>query len=227
MSNRVDELYYEHLGERFNNFISPYDVQQRAELIKKLLPKNSTDMSTLEIGCGTGGITQTLKPLVKNLVVSDISKTLAEKVGKKYSLLWRQADICNLDISDNQFDLVISSECIEHTPDPKKAILEMLRIVKPGGSLIFTSPNKLWYPLLKIALFLGIRKFQGNEIWLFPHDVLNFVKKNGADNLEVRGCHLFPWQIPLAKTLLPFFDRLDTFLHPIMINYGIRAIKRS
>jgi ubiquinone/menaquinone biosynthesis C-methylase UbiE len=43
---------------------------------------------------------------------------------------------------DNYFDLVVSSEVIEHVPNTKKALKEMIRVTKPGGNLIIIDKNK-------------------------------------------------------------------------------------
>ncbi|MDO8489726.1 MAG: SAM-dependent methyltransferase, partial [Candidatus Omnitrophota bacterium] len=47
-------------------------------------------------------------------------------------------------IPDNSFDLVISTEALEHTIYPESAIKEFYRILKPGGFLILSTPNYGW-----------------------------------------------------------------------------------
>ncbi len=42
--------------------------------------------------------------------------------------------------ADNQFDLIISEDVIEHVPNPAQAFREIRRILKPGGKHIFTIP---------------------------------------------------------------------------------------
>ena len=77
-------------------------------------------------------------------------------------------DACKMGIPNETYDLVISSECIEHTADPKKALSELARVLKPGGTIIVTSPNRLWYPVLWVSIVIKLRKFRGYERWLFP-----------------------------------------------------------
>jgi len=225
MGQRKSELYFEKIGEQFNAWMSPYDVQQRIQLIRQFLPASASEMSCLEVGCGTGVISEFLAPVVGRLTVSDTSAELAEAVGERLGTDWSRQDACNLGISDNAFDLVVSSECIEHTPDPRRALAEMARVVNKGGVLIVTSPNKLWYPALWISVAANVRKFSGNEIWLYPWEAARVLEENGLGEIRLRGCHLFPWQIPLAQRILPLFDRFGGVLYPAMINYGIRAIK--
>jgi 2-polyprenyl-3-methyl-5-hydroxy-6-metoxy-1,4-benzoquinol methylase len=93
--------------------------------------------------------------------------------------------------------VVISSECIEHVPFPERALCEMVRVLKPGGLIVVTTPNKLWYPVLWLSMITRIRKFAGREIWLFPSEAARMLESEGIKNVELDGCHLFPWQIPL------------------------------
>lgn len=46
-------------------------------------------------------------------------------------------------LPDDHFDWVFSSHLIEHLPDPKRAMREWLRVVKPGGHVCTIVPNTL------------------------------------------------------------------------------------
>jgi SAM-dependent methyltransferase len=50
------------------------------------------------------------------------------------------ADILKLPLKEEQFDLAILTEVVEHVPDPYGLIREIHRVLKPGGELIITSP---------------------------------------------------------------------------------------
>ena len=205
-------LYFEKIGGNFDKWMSDYDVYRRAELIRKHLGNRAIGKSCLEVGCGTGKISSAIVDVVGVLTVSDISEKLARQVGETMGVAWMQQDACSLNIPDNSFDVVISSECIEHVPDPAKALREMARVLKPGGLIVVTTPNKLWYPVLWLSMITGIRKFAGREIWMFPYSAARILKSEGIGDLGLDGCHLFPWQIPFAKRVLPFFDRAGKFL---------------
>lgn len=49
-------------------------------------------------------------------------------------------DMCNLALESASFDLVIHSDTLEHVPDPIRGLSECRRILKPGGTCIFTIP---------------------------------------------------------------------------------------
>jgi len=224
---RKSEYYFQELGDNFKKFESDYDVKQRKNLIKSLIPNDAPVNNLLEVGCGLGSISKSLVKLSKQLTVSDISGKMAMQVGKQLNCPWIQADACNLPLPDNMFDAVISSECVEHTKSPLSAVAEMARVLKPGGVLIITTPNRLWYPILIISQLMKVRNFEVNVIWVWPCQVTRFLRDNGFDLLSISGCHLFPWQIPGSKRVLPFFDRYGQFLYRIMINFGIVARKND
>lgn len=225
-SKNQRDLYFEQIGGNFDKWMSNYDVYRRALLIRKHLGNRARGKTCLEVGCGTGKISETVADIVGTFTVSDISEKLARKVGERLNVSWMQQDACALSIPDSSFDVVISSECIEHVPDPEKALREMVRVLKPGGVIVVTTPNKVWYPVLWLSMVTGIRKFAGREIWLYPHVAAKILESEGIKDVELDGCHLFPWQIPLAKRVLPLFDKVGSFLYPLMINFCITGTKR-
>lgn len=223
-----DSLYYEKIGENFNKFMSEYDVLQRTHLITdKLLANAKSDrsMAVLEIGCGTGKISQRLRQLTDRLTVNDISEKLTIDVAQQLDCQYLVGDCAHLLIDDESFDVVVSSECIEHTPNPYASLLEMKRVLRKGGQLVITTPNKIWYPVLILSQILKLRKYDGTENWTWPFKAKAWLACNGFKNVYFSGCHLFPWQIPLAKKVLPFFDQFGYSLYPVMINYGFSAVK--
>nr|WP_294937485.1 class I SAM-dependent methyltransferase [uncultured Flavobacterium sp.] len=54
-----------------------------------------------------------------------------------------KADICNLPFEDNSYDIIFCNHVLEHIPDDTKAMLELYRVLKPGGMGIFQIPQDL------------------------------------------------------------------------------------
>jgi SAM-dependent methyltransferase len=55
-----------------------------------------------------------------------------------------KGDALDLPYADGTFDCVIASEILEHVPEDDRAIAELIRVLKPGGSLAVTVPR--WLP---------------------------------------------------------------------------------
>jgi SAM-dependent methyltransferase len=93
----------------------------------------------------------------------------------------RHEDLQNLSFQDQTLDLVLSSDVMEHMPDPYRAHSEIFRALKPGGKHIFTVPYDPGSPtddcravlqgdevrLLKPALYHGdpVRPDEGVLVW--------------------------------------------------------------
>jgi ubiquinone/menaquinone biosynthesis C-methylase UbiE len=49
-------------------------------------------------------------------------------------------DITSMPVADASFDAVMCTEVLEHVPDPIAALRELARVLRPGGTMILTSP---------------------------------------------------------------------------------------
>lgn len=52
----------------------------------------------------------------------------------------RCEDVQQLTYADASFDLVTHTEVLEHVPDDARALAELLRVLRPGGTMLFTVP---------------------------------------------------------------------------------------
>ena len=227
---RDNRYYFEELGDDFEAFISDYDVTRRIELIfKRLIPRGRVEpgMSVLEVGCGTGRISKEIRKRPWKLTVNDISERLCRKVAGELDCQFLAGECEHLPCANGTYDMIISSECLEHTLDPWAALNGLKRALKVGGRLIVTTPNKMWYPVLIAAQAMNMRKFSGIEHWTWPASMRRWLRKNKFEHIYFDGCHLFPWQLPFAKSILPFLDPGGKFLYPLMINYGFSAQKMT
>ena len=80
-------------------------------------------------------------------------------------------DALALPYSDGTFDVVIASEILEHVPDDESAIAELVRVLRPGGSLAVTVPR--WLPE-KICWLLSdsYHANEGGHIRIYQADEL-------------------------------------------------------
>lgn len=99
----------------------------------------------LEVGCGNGGMTRLLSPVVTEIVAFDVSEPSLEQLRSLNlsNVTTIQGLLENLS-SERKFDQVLMSEVIEHLRDPLAAAKKAYELVSPGGKLIMTTPNGHW-----------------------------------------------------------------------------------
>ncbi len=135
------------------------------------------------------------------------------------------------EIATEQYDFLLSSNCLEHVANPIKALTEWRRIIKPGGALILILPNKEsnfdhCRPFTKFEHLLD--DFNGNvgeddlthldEI-LTLHDLpmdppagdLDSFRQRSLKNFENRTLHHHVFDVPLIEKTLDYvgFEILD------------------
>jgi SAM-dependent methyltransferase len=95
-------------------------------------------------------------------------------------------DALALPYSDGTFDVVIASEILEHVPDDRGAIAELVRVLRPGGSLAITVPR--WLPE-KICWMLSdtYHANEGGHIRIYQADELR--AKVEARGVRFTGSH--------------------------------------
>jgi len=122
------------------------------------------------------------------------------------------------------FDIVLSSECIEHTPDPSRGVEQMARLVKPGGLLSISTPNRLWWPVVKLATVARLRPFDGLENFSTWSGLRQTLAQEGLHVVREKGLHAFPFQFGFHR-LSRWIDDNAQPLRGGMINICILAHK--
>ena len=222
------ELCHDRLADRFGDLLSNYDTQRRLEtLIDDFLPaERLTGATVLDVGCGLGQFSERLQARGATVTATDIGARLLDLTRERVGCETIRADALDLSgvFGENRFDLVVSSECIEHTPDPREAIRQMAKVLKPGGWLSLSTPNRTWQPVVHLATKLRLRPFDGYERFLSWGQVRETLQSSGMILKRERGLHLFPFQVPLNRLSRWCDGRLQS-LRGGMINLCVLAEK--
>ncbi|MEL6900554.1 MAG: methyltransferase domain-containing protein [Cyanobacteria bacterium J06606_4] len=116
--------------------------------------------SVLDVGCGTGFITNELAKQVypSKVVGIDISQALLDECSKSdYSsrlvnqsnqcvdnLSFKEGNVYNIPFLPESFDIVYARLIFQHLAEPIKALESILRILKPGGMVCIVDVDKGW-----------------------------------------------------------------------------------
>jgi 2-polyprenyl-3-methyl-5-hydroxy-6-metoxy-1,4-benzoquinol methylase len=105
---------------------------------------------TLDAGCGTGYGLEILAEAgtvaLTGIDLSEEALVAAQVRAERSGAQLAQGDLQDLEFPDDSFDVVVCFETIEHLESPELGIAELRRVVRPGGTLLISSPNPDVYP---------------------------------------------------------------------------------
>ncbi len=168
-------LSFEEQSEFFSNKISSSDGRVRIllEEIAKLRPNN-----LLDAGSGKGRYLEHIQsnfPEVK-LFASDISTKVMAGINPQVKKI--QGTLTKIPFPSNTFDFVVVIEALEHSVNVSGALLEVNRVLKPGGTALLIDKN---------AWFLGRLQLPPWEQWFFPRLLKAKLKRAGFVVQVVNG----------------------------------------
>ena len=114
------------------------------EIDRLALTKSSP---VLDVGTSTGTNLRVLRDLAFRSVEGlDISDEAIRYCRDKGLGLVRRGDVCAMPFANASFDLVLSTDIIEHINDDRQALSEIRRVLRPGGHALITVPAfpSLW-----------------------------------------------------------------------------------
>ncbi len=143
-----------------------YLHRRRLEVLRKLIGPGRSE-SALDIGCGEGCLAIVG---VRNAVGIDVNRE--KGVG-----VYGSAE--NLPFRGHAFDLVFAGEILEHLESPLKAVTDWVRVLKPNGTIIISTPNG--------TLVKAVGGHPGHKGTYAPSEVRSVLNNIGLHVVSVTG----------------------------------------
>lgn len=208
---------------------SYYGFSLREYFILKRANLNS-GLSLLEIGPGLGLLAELTKGKIRKYCGVDISEKLINFLSLKYekskSISWICLDICKDDFFEEQFDLIVSADTLEHTGCSSRFFKFVSRHFADNGSAIIVFPNE------SEEKHHGVAWFEKKE------DLFSAIKEAGletAEFMEIKETfwhnmlRIFFWKLPKKlifkkRNIAQTFEQTDAFRLIESKGIGIKII---
>jgi len=178
--------YYEDLWERLPEDLTPPDLEVRRRFLQAEIRVGDR---ALDLGCGTGLFTALLEQAGATALGVEVAQAALQRARAQHpSLDFRLAPIDGpLPLPEHSVDVVWASEVIEHVADTARWLLEIRRVLVPGGRLLVTTPN---HGRLLIALG-GLERFAeplGDHLHLYTRrSLLAVLTEFGFQPVQIWG----------------------------------------
>ena len=183
------------IKQSFGNASQTYDrvadLQRNVgrDLLQNFLPENLTG-NVVDLGCGTGFLTQALLPHCADLIAVDLALPMLQTTREKlhHSVNYVCADAENLPFSTQSIDTLFSNVALQWCLPIDKALNEIHRVLKRNGALIFSTFGSETLHELKAA-WASVDDFTHvNEFYAMPQLQLALAQA-GFISIEIKKQH--------------------------------------
>lgn len=178
-------------------------LRRLERLFDRYVPKGAR---VLDAGCGRSLFTEIRPRWPFTIVAADVDHALLKSRRDDFpDVRWLAADAHPLPFREAAFDVLFAGELVEHLSDPKAALVDFARVLRPGGTLILTTPNRR---RLANRVDGSDRPYSPDHLSELSYDeVVELLGGTGFDIVHRSGLHLelmLNWLSPLPK-----LDRLQ------------------
>jgi SAM-dependent methyltransferase len=164
-------------------------------------------LRVLDAGCGFATTSGRIQQLGNEVTGIEESEVACEVAAKRLSRVVH-ADLLHADLGEEQFDVIMFADVLEHIPWPVGVLRSYLRWLAPGGSVIVSLPNVgLWS--VRFAHLFG--RWQYEETGVLDRTHLRFFTRRNARWL-LRECGLTPitttYNPGIVRPLVPYAKKL-------------------
>lgn len=178
---------------------------QHEELLLEFSGVNSDD-NVLDVACGPGIVACAFATRAKHVTGIDLTPAMLEQAKKRQqkfqleNLTWQVGDVLPLSFADDTFSLVITRYSFHHFLDPLSVCKEMLRVCKPGGTVMVVDATP---PPEKEVAYNFVEKLKDpSHVRALPAiEILALVKAAGLQEIKTER---YPFEVELEASLKVF-----------------------
>jgi len=119
---------------------------RRHEVVYQRLSARCTGSDVLEAGCGEGYGADLIAGVARRVIGLDYDETTVAHVRARYPRVdMRHGNLAALPLDDASVDVVVNFQVIEHLWDQPQFVAECLRVLRPSGLLMMSTPNRVTF----------------------------------------------------------------------------------
>jgi SAM-dependent methyltransferase len=161
---------------------------RRHEAVYVALRDRCAGAVVLEAGCGEGYGAGMLAEVAAGVLALDLDPVTAAHAARRYPRTGvARADLGALPVRDECCDVVVSLQVIEHLWEQERFLRECSRVLRPGGTLLLSTPNRLTFSPGRDT---PLNPFHTRE--LAAAELAGLVRAAGFADVEVHGLHHGP-----------------------------------
>ena len=181
-----EEMIAVHAEHRLVNTTNFRSVEKYVMYLIHIFPylqaaKLAANKTVLDLGCNNGYGSEILFNSAKKVVGVDVSERAVSAAKIRYKHLpidFQTIDGRRLPFENNEFEMVVSFQVIEHIVDQNLYLNELKRVLAPNGTVLFTTPNSLirLFPGMKPWNRFHVREFAPAELETFLESYFSAVR---------------------------------------------------
>lgn len=171
--------------------------RSRLENTLTLLPRLDSDSDVLDVGCLAGGIEKQITETGARITAIDISQKAIDDTKEFLSDSYCfnvEDDVWPPLLMKKRFDVIVASEIVEHLFDPRAFLIKLSSLLKPGGTMIVTTPNFMfWKNRLNMPEYFNYnrgRRLEGHIRFFTPTTAKGLFDDSGLNVMKEN--HLYP-----------------------------------
>lgn len=226
--------HYEKDALAFNYFATTHPVhdEENRRLHQQILQQIPAGAHTiLDVGCGGAWLAAALIPKGKQVISMDISTTnpiRATELVASPAHIGLVADAYYLPFRQGKLDCIVASEIIEHVKDPQLFLASLFNALKPGGTLIVTTP---YNEIIQQSLCIHCNQLTPHNahIHSFTKEKIKAIAPAMATRLQTKTFNnklLVYLQLHLLLRLLPFslWSVIDGTINKLFARKALRLM---